>query len=56
MYLKTPPHSPVRRRLITALAGTVAVGAAGWAAARPLLINPCRAALPPDLAASPWLA
>lgn len=56
MNLKTPPDSPARRRFITALAGSVAVGAAGWAAARPLLINPCRAALPPQLAASPWLA
>ena len=56
MNLKTPPQSPARRRFVTALTGTVAVGAAGWAAARPLLINPCRAALPPQLAASPWLA
>lgn len=48
-------HSPRRRRLISLLAGGLAVGAAGWTAARPVLVNPCRAALPPDLSASPWL-
>ncbi len=49
-------HSPARRRFISLAAGTLALGAAGWTAARPLLVNPCRAALPPELAGSPWLA
>lgn len=56
MGFKAQPHSPARRRFVSLLAGTAAIGAAGWAAARPLLVNPCRAALPPELVASPWLA
>ena len=49
------PYAPARRRFVSLLAGGAAVGAAGWAMARPLLVNPCRAALPPELTASPWL-
>ena len=56
MDANNSPHSPARRRFVSALAGAAAVGAAGWAAARPLLVNPCRAALPAELGASPWLA
>ncbi len=52
MDSRRAPPSPRRRRFLGMLAGT----AAGWAAARPLLVNPCRAALPPEFAASPWLA
>lgn len=50
-----PLPSPTRRRLVSLLAGGAALAAAGWTAARPVLVNPCRAALPPALAASPWL-
>lgn len=44
-----------RRRFLGLAAGAVALGAAGWSLAKPALLNPCRAAMTPDLAASPWL-
>ena len=48
-------HSPGRRRFVTFLAGGAAAAATGWTLARPALVNPCRAAVPPALQASPWL-
>lgn len=44
-----------RRRIVQGfgLAGLLAAG--GWTLAKPTLVNPCRAALPPELADSPWL-
>lgn len=47
--------NPNRRRLIGLLAGGAALGAAGWSAAGPLLVNECRAAIPAALIDSPWL-
>lgn len=44
-----------RRRFLQGLAVTAIAGAAGWSLARPTLVNPCRAALPPALVDSPWL-
>ncbi len=44
-----------RRRFLLLLAGSAVTGTASWALAKPVLINPCRAAIAPDLAASPWL-
>ena len=48
-------HSPRRRRFVSLLAGSAAIAAAGWTAARPVLVNPCRAAVPSEVADSPWL-
>lgn len=45
-----------RRRFLGLAVGAAALGAAGWTLAKPLLLNPCRTAMPPELAASPWLA
>lgn len=47
--------NPARRRLVQGLGMAALLGAGGWTLARPALVNPCRAALPPDLLASPWL-
>lgn len=47
--------NPNRRRLLGLLAGGAALSAAGWSAAGPLLVNPCRAAIPVALIDSPWL-
>jgi len=44
-----------RRRFLVLLAGSAMVGTSGWAWAKPVLRNPCRAAITPELAASPWL-
>ena len=46
---------PSRRRFLQGLGATAIAGAAAWALAKPVLVNPCRAALPPALADSPWL-
>ena len=45
-----------RRRFLALMAGTAVSAAGGLALAAPKVINPCRAALPPELAASPWLS
>ena len=45
-----------RRRFLALMAGTAVSAAGGLALAAPKVINPCKAALPPELAASPWLA
>ena len=45
-----------RRRFLQGLGATALLAAGGWSVAKPVLINPCRAALPPELKASPWLA
>lgn len=44
-----------RRRFLLAAGGAAALGFAGWGLAKPVLVNPCRAALPAGLADSPWL-
>jgi mannonate dehydratase len=44
-----------RRRFLLLMAGSAVTGTASWAIAKPVLINPCRVAIPPELAASPWL-
>lgn len=44
-----------RRRFLLAAGGVAALGVAGWKFTPPALVNPCRAALPPALAESPWL-
>lgn len=48
-------HTITRRRLLVLLAGSAAVGISGWAWLKPVLLNPCRTATTPELAASPWL-
>ncbi len=45
-----------RRRFLGLAAGAAALGATGWDLAKPVLLNPCLAAMTPELAASPWLA
>lgn len=47
--------SLTRRRLLFAGGAAVVCGVAGVSLARPVLINPCRAAVPDSLADSPWL-
>lgn len=51
---------PVRRRFLVRLAaggaGAAAFAAGGWGLLSPHLFNPCRAALPPELAAHPLVA
>jgi len=47
-----PAFSRTRRRLLMS-GGLLAAGALGVWAARPLLVNPCLAALPPDMADDP---
>jgi mannonate dehydratase len=49
------PANPHRRRLLGLLAAGAALSTAGWGAARPVLINPCRAAIPDPLRDSPRL-
>lgn len=44
-----------RRRLLGLLGGGTALSLLGWKAARPALINSCRAAVPGALLDSPWL-
>lgn len=44
-----------RRRLLGFLAGGTALAAAGASLARPVVVNPCRAAIPVRLLDSPWL-
>jgi len=47
---------PGRRRfLLGSLAGVAALGAGGWSMARSSVVNPCRAALPPELATHPLI-
>jgi len=38
------------------MGATALLASGGWSVAKPVLINPCRAALSPELQASPWLA
>lgn len=45
-----------RRRFLGLAVAATALGTAGWALAKPVLINPCRTAMTPELAASHWLA
>ena len=48
--------SSMRRRVLfgaLGLSATAVAGALGWALARPHLVNPCRTALPPELAEHP---
>ncbi|PKO33808.1 MAG: amidohydrolase [Betaproteobacteria bacterium HGW-Betaproteobacteria-7] len=47
--------SPQRRRLLLLLTGGTALAAAGATLARPVVVNPCRAAIPVRLLDSPWL-
>jgi mannonate dehydratase len=51
----TATFNPNRRRLLGLLAGGAALAVAGGSAAGPLLVNPCRAAIPVALIDSPWL-
>ena len=51
----TAAFNPNRRRFVGLLAGGAALSAAGWSMARPVLVNPCRAAIPVALIDSPWL-
>ncbi len=51
----SPSSNPSRRRFLALLAGGAALSVAGWSAAKPALINPCRAAIPVGLLDSPWL-
>ncbi len=44
-----------RRRFLLLLAGSAVAGSAGWTLAKPVLINPCRSAIAPELETSPWL-
>ncbi|MFZ2268282.1 MAG: amidohydrolase family protein [Azonexus sp.] len=44
-----------RRRFLALLGGGAALSAAGWSAARPVVVNSCRAAIPGPLLDSPWL-
>lgn len=44
-----------RRRFLQTLGATALLATGGWSLAKPALVNPCRAALPPALAESPWL-
>lgn len=44
-----------RRRFLGLAAGTAVLATAGWSLAKPALLNPCRAAMTPELAESPWL-
>lgn len=44
-----------RRRFLGLAVAATALGTAGWTLAKPVLINPCRTAMTPELAASPWL-
>lgn len=51
----TAAFNPNRRRLLGLLAGGAALSTAGWASAKPLLVNQCRVAIPAGLIDSPWL-
>ncbi len=44
-----------RRRLLGFIAGGTALAAAGASLAKPVVVNPCRAAIPLQLLDSPWL-
>ena len=44
------PRSPLRRRLLLGDVGGLALGGAAWRFGQPWLVNPCRAALPADIA------
>lgn len=48
-----PQRRRLLKRLALASAGAGLLAAGGWAALRPQLVNPCRAALPPRLAEHP---
>ncbi|MBT0962794.1 amidohydrolase family protein [Denitromonas iodatirespirans] len=47
------PRSPGRRRLLLGALAGGAAGVLGWQLARPRLVNPCHAALPPEIAEHP---
>ncbi len=47
--------NPQRRRMLGWLAGSAALSAAGASLAKPVVVNPCRAAIPVRLLDSPWL-
>lgn len=47
--------SSTRRRILQGIGATALLATGGWSLAKPVLVNPCRAALPPALADSPWL-
>ena len=49
------PANQKRRRFLGLLAAGAALSTAGWSAAGPVLINPCRAAIPLGLLDSSWL-
>lgn len=44
-----------RRRFVGLLGGAAVLSVAGWSAARPLVVNHCRVAIPGPLLDSPWL-
>ncbi len=44
-----------RRRFLAGSGAAAALSMAGWSVARPVVINPCRAAIPAALLDSPWL-
>lgn len=48
--MKREAHSPARRRLLLGGLGAGALVMAAWGGGRPWLVNPCRAALPVDIA------
>lgn len=48
--MKHTLHSPSRRRLLLGGIGASALAAAAWGSVRPWLVNPCRAALPAEIA------
>ncbi|MDR1994771.1 amidohydrolase family protein [Azonexus sp.] len=54
MSIDLHPNSS-RRRFLGLLAGGVALSVPGLSMAKPILINPCRAAIPVRLLDSPWL-
>lgn len=44
-----------RRRFLGLLGGVAGLSLAGWSAAKPMIVNPCRVAIPARLIESPWL-
>lgn len=44
-----------RRRFLGLLGGAAGLSLAGWSAAKPMIVNPCRVAIPARLIDSPWL-
>ncbi len=53
--MKSAPVSASRRRWLGGLLGGAALTAAGVSFAKPVIVNPCRAAIPVGLLDSPWL-